>query len=162
MVTHPILIPLLPLASFAVIIFFGKLMKEKSAWIAVLASALSCAVSFKAVFEVIQGRPFHQGFTWLVISGSPIEFGIAIDPLAAMMLFVVTFIGTLIILYSVGYMHKDPRYPRFFAYLSLFMFSMLGLVLSSTLFLIYLFWELVGLCSYFLIGFWFEKKSAAE
>ena len=162
MVTHPILIPLLPLASFAVIAFFGKWLKEKSAWIAILASSLSCTVSFKAIVEVIQGRPFHQGFTWLVISGLPIEFGIAIDPLSAMMLFVVTLIGTLIIIYSVGYMHEDPRYSRFFAYLSLFMFSMLGLVLSSTLVQIYLFWELVGLSSYFLIGFWFEKKSAAE
>ena len=162
MVTHPILIPLLPLASFIVITFFGKWLKEKSAWVAVLASAASCFISLKAIVQVINGTMFYQSFTWLIINQIPLEFGISIDPLAAMMLFVVTFVGTLIVIYSIGYMHGDPRYPRFFAYLSLFLFSMLGLVLSSTLVQIYLFWELVGLCSYFLIGFWFEKKSAAE
>lgn len=159
---HPILIPLIPLASFAIIAFFGKWLKEKSAWIAILASASACFISLKSISQVIHGTTFHQSFTWLAINQIPLEFGIAIDPLAAMMLFVVTFVGTLIVIYSVGYMHDDPRYPRFFAYLSLFLFSMLGLVLSSTLVQIYLFWELVGLCSYFLIGFWFEKKSAAE
>ena len=99
---------------------------------------------------------------WLVINRIPVEVGILVDPLSAIMLFIVTVIGTLIIIYSTGYMYGDPRYPRFFAYLSLFMFSMLGLVLSSTLVEIYFFWELVGLCSYFLIGFCFEKKEAAE
>src|SRR3989338_7544320 len=162
MVTHPILIPLLPLLSFIVIVFLGKWLKEKSAWIAILASALSCAVSLNAIAQVIKGSNFSKNFTWLIINQIPLEFGIGIDPLSAMMLFVVTFIGTLIVIYSVGYMHGDPRYPRFFAYLSLFLFSMLGLVLSTTLVQMYLFWELVGLCSYFLIGFWFEKKEAAE
>ncbi len=162
MVTHPILIPLFPLASFIVITFFGKWFKEKSAWIAILASAASCFISLKAIAQVIHGTTFYQSFVWLTINQIPLEFGISIDPLAAMMLFVVTFVGTLIVIYSTGYMHDDLRYPRFFAYLSLFLFSMLGLVLSSTLVQMYLFWELVGLCSYFLIGFWFEKKSAAE
>src|SRR3990167_3914092 len=162
MVTHPILIPLLPLLSFITIVFFGKWLREKSAWIAILTSALSCAVSFNAITKVIKGSNFSQNFTWLLINQIPLEFGIGIDPLSAMMLFVVTFIGTLIVIYSAGYMQGDPRYPRFFAYLSLFLFSMLGLVLSTTLVQMYLFWELVGLCSYFLIGFWFEKKEAAE
>ncbi|MBI1977606.1 MAG: NADH-quinone oxidoreductase subunit L [Candidatus Omnitrophica bacterium] len=162
MVTHPILILLLPFTAFAVIVFFGKWLKEKSAWVAILASLASCAVALQAAFHVTQGETLSQSLTWMVINQIPIEFGIVIDPLAAMMLFVVTFIGSLIIIYSVGYMHGDARYPRFFAYLSLFMFSMLGLVLSATLVQIYIFWELVGLCSYFLIGFWFEKKEAAE
>src|SRR3989338_5609171 len=162
MVTHPILIPLLPLLSFIAIVFFGKWLREKSAWIAILASVLSCVVSLRAITQVIQGSNFSQNFTWLIINQIPLEFGIGIDPLSAMMLFVVTFIGTLIVIYSVGYMHGDPRYPRFFAYLSLFLFSMLGLVLSTTLVQMYLFWELVGLYSYFLIGFWFEKKEAAD
>ena len=162
MVTYPVFIPLIPLASFAIIVFFGKWLKEKSAWVAILASAASCVLSLRAAWTVAQGGSFHQSFNWLMINNIPLEFGIAIDPLSAVMLFVVTFIGTLIVIYSVGYMHEDPRYARFFAYLSLFLFSMLGLVLSSTLVQIYLFWELVGLCSYFLIGFWFEKKSAAE
>ena len=162
MVTNSLLIPLLPLASFVTITFLGKWLKKKSAWVAILASTASCVLSFQTISQVIKGAAIYQNVTWLLINNVPLEFGIAVDPLTAMMLFVVTFVGTLIIIYSVGYMRGDSRYPRFFAYLSLFMFSMLGLVLSSTLVQIYLFWELVGLCSYFLIGFWFEKKSAAE
>ena len=76
------------------------------------------------------------------------------------MFLMVTFIATLIHIYSMGYMRDDPRYPLFFAYLSLFCFSMLGLVAASNVFMIFMFWELVGLCSYLLIGFWFQKKSA--
>ena len=74
------------------------------------------------------------------------------------MFVMVTFIATLIHIYSMGYMHDDPRYPRFFTYLSLFCFSMLGLVASSNVFMIFIFWELVGVCSYLLIGFWYEEK----
>ena len=74
------------------------------------------------------------------------------------MFLMVTFIATLIHIYSMGYMHDDPRYPRFFTYLSLFCFSMLGLVASSNVFMIFIFWELVGVCSYLLIGFWYEEK----
>ncbi len=74
------------------------------------------------------------------------------------MFLMVTFIATLIHIYSIGYMHDDPRFPRFFAYLSLFCFSMLGLVAASNVFMIFIFWELVGVCSYLLIGFWYEEK----
>ena len=74
------------------------------------------------------------------------------------MFLMVTFIATLIHIYSMGYMHDDPRYPAFFTYLSLFCFSMLGLVASSNVFMIFIFWELVGVCSYLLIGFWYEEK----
>jgi proton-translocating NADH-quinone oxidoreductase chain L len=87
-----------------------------------------------------------------------LPLGIAIDSLAAIMFVMVTFIATLIHIYSMGYMHGDKRYPRFFTYLSLFCFSMLGLVASSNVFMIFIFWELVGVCSYLLIGFWYEEK----
>ena len=87
-----------------------------------------------------------------------VPLGIAIDNLAALMFVMVTFIATLIHIYSMGYMHDDPRYPRFFTYLSLFCFSMLGLVASANVFMIFIFWELVGVCSYLLIGFWYEEK----
>ncbi len=162
MVTQIALIPFFPLASFLAIVFLSKWLKEKSAWVAILGSATACLISFGVIAKVAAGTNFHATFTWLTVNKIPLEFGVAVDPLSAMMLFVVTFIGTLIVIYSVGYMHGDPRYPRFFAYLSLFLFSMLGLILSPTLVQIYLFWELVGVCSYFLIGFWFEKKEAAE
>ncbi len=87
-----------------------------------------------------------------------VRLGVAIDNLSAIMFLMVTFIASLIHIYSMGYMRDDPRYPRFFAYLSLFCFSMLGLVASSNVFMIFIFWELVGLCSYLLIGFWYEEK----
>jgi proton-translocating NADH-quinone oxidoreductase chain L len=87
-----------------------------------------------------------------------VKLGVSIDNLGAVMFLMVTFIATLIHIYSMGYMEKDPRYPRFFAYLSLFCFSMLGLVASPNVFMIFIFWELVGLCSYLLIGFWYEEK----
>src|SRR3989338_2257873 len=164
MVTQAILIPLLPLISFTMIIFFGKKLGTKSALIAIAASVGSCLLSASVVLPVIlnHGTALHASLTWLMINGKPIEFGILVDPLSSVMLFVVTFVGSLIVIYSVGYMHNDPRFSRFFAYLSLFLFSMLGLVLSSTLVQMYFFWELVGLCSYFLIGFWFEKYEAAQ
>ncbi len=88
--------------------------------------------------------------------------GIAIDNLSVIMFLMVTFIATLIHIYSMGYMHDDPRYPRFFTYLSLFCFSMLGLVASPNVFMIFIFWELVGVCSYLLIGFWYEEKSNCD
>ena len=92
---------------------------------------------------------------------SSTSFTLRADALTAIMLCTVTFIGTLIAIYSVGYMHGDPGYPRFFAEISLFIFSMTGLVLADNFFLLYAFWEGVGLCSYLLIGFWFTRPSAA-
>ncbi|MBX6315501.1 MAG: NADH-quinone oxidoreductase subunit L, partial [Isosphaeraceae bacterium] len=91
-----------------------------------------------------------------------IPIGIYIDNLAVIMFVMVSLIATLIHVYSMGYMHDDPRYPLFFTYLSLFCFSMLGLVASATIFMIFVFWELVGLCSYLLIGFWFEEKKNTD
>ncbi len=91
-----------------------------------------------------------------------IPIGIHIDNLAVIMFLMVTFIASLIHLYSMGYMHDDPRYPRFFMFLSLFCFSMLGLVASANVFMIFVFWELVGACSYLLIGFWYEEKKNAD
>jgi NADH-quinone oxidoreductase subunit L len=91
-----------------------------------------------------------------------IPMGIYIDPLTAVMLMVVTIVASLVQIYSMGYMHGDPRFARYYAFLSLFTFSMLGLVLAGTYILMFVFWELVGLTSYLLIGFWFEKKSASD
>src|SRR4029079_18183867 len=85
-----------------------------------------------------------------------------IDNLSVIMFLMVTFIATLIHVYSIGYMHDDSRFPRFFAYLSLFCFSVLGLVASANVFMIFIFWELVGVCSYLLIGFWYEDKKNAD
>lgn len=162
MVTLTYLIPTFPLLSFVILIFFGKKLRHKSALIAIGASLLSLASATPLILATWHGSTFAHAFNWIAINGVPLSFGIWVDPLASMMLFVVTFVGSLIIIYSVGYMHEDPRFSRFFAYLSLFMFSMLSLVLSPNFVMLYMSWELVGLCSYLLIGFWFEKDSAAR
>src|SRR3989338_4926949 len=122
------LIPLLPLIAFGINIFFGRRLGEKSALVAVLASASSCVISALVICPVLRGEKLLLNYNWLPFENRFFQFGFLVDPLSAMMLFVVTFIGSLIIIYSIGYMHGDARYSRFFAYLALFMFSMLGLV----------------------------------
>ncbi len=162
MVTLAYLIPLFPLISFTILIFFGKKLGHKSALLAIGASTLSFLSALPLILATFHGESFSHSFEWMKLAGTTLTFGIWVDSLTAMMLFVVTFVGTLIIIYSVGYMHEDPRFSRFFAYLSLFMFSMLSLVLSRNFIMLYMSWELVGLCSYLLISFWFEKDSAAN
>jgi NADH-quinone oxidoreductase subunit L len=161
------LIPLLPLAAFFINIAVGKRLPRKGDWVSLGAIALGLAISIGIFYEVFRAYDpnfkYHVVFPWLDLGGRfVIQGGILIDNVTAMMLLVVTGVSTLVHLFSVGYMHGDPRYSRFFAYLSIFSFSMLGLVLSDSFFFIYIFWELVGLSSYLLIGFWFEKKSASD
>jgi len=103
----------------------------------------------------------YANYTWFKAGEVNASFGLRADPLSAIMLVTVTFIGSLIALFSVGYMHGDEGYPRFFAEISLFIFSMTLLVLADNFLLLYAGWEGVGLCSYLLIGFWFTKPSAA-
>ena len=106
--------------------------------------------------------PAQGGFSWISIPSLSVEFGYLLDPLSILMLLIVTGVGSLIFIYSAAYMKGDGSYARFFASLSLFAFSMLGIVLSSNLLLLFVFWELVAVSSYLLIGFWFEKPSAAD
>ena len=107
-------------------------------------------------------------FTWITMGGAPssdlikIDLGIKIDNLTVLMLFVVNLISALVHYFSIEYMHGDKKYTRYFAYLGVFTFSMLGIVLTHNLLMMYIFWELVGLSSFLLIGFWFEKKSASD
>ena len=107
---------------------------------------------------LLGGRPLSSSADPLVAKSLTFPLGVYIDNLSVIMFLMVTLVATLIHIYSIGYMYEDPRFPRFFAYLSLFCFSMLGLVASSNLFMIFIFWELVGVCSYLLIGFWYEDK----
>lgn len=163
------LIPLLPLLAFVIIIFLTSKAKMTSAIIAFAAVATSFAISVTILWEtILNPKTTEIALDWLNISatgaikGLNIQMGLLIDPLAAVMLFVVTLVAMLVILYSIGYMHGDEGFSRYFAYLSLFTFSMLGLVISNNYFQMFVFWELVGLCSYLLIGFWFFKPSAAD
>jgi NADH-quinone oxidoreductase subunit L len=157
------LIPLFPLLSFVMIVFFMSKNEKLSSYFAIAMVIISCLFSFGVLFEVLANpEPFQLSFDWLTWSNFKIPIGIFVDPLTAVMLIVVTIVSSLVHIYSLGYMHGDPRFSRFYSYLSLFTFSMLGLVLAGSYILILVFWELVGLTSYLLIGFWFEKKVAAD
>jgi len=166
------LIPLIPLLSFLFLAFTAKRIKEPvSGYIGTAALfsvfALSVYTAYKYFFEVGLVNGKYEAIkimikeNWVNFNGKlAIDLGILIDPISVMMLIVVSTVSLMVHIYSLGYMHSDTGFSRFYAYLSLFTFSMLGLVLSSNLFLIYIFWELVGVSSFLLIGFYFEKPSA--
>src|SRR3972149_3841758 len=157
------LIPLLPFRAFWLIVFGGRRLPGQGASVAIGALLAAAVFSLLLFFRLLGGaEPIHSTINWLVLGQQPLALGIQVDALTAVMLLVVTVVGSMIFIYSVGYMHGDPRYPRFFAYLSLFAASMLLLVLADNFLFLYVGWELVGLCSYFLIGFWFERPAAAR
>src|SRR5437667_305657 len=156
------LIPLLPFIAFWAILFRGRRLPGEGAYVAIGALGLSGLLSLVILGQVMFGGRYQATMVWATMGDRPLAVGYAVDPLTAVMLFVVTVVGSLIFIYSVGYMHGDPRYPRFFAYLSLFAASMLLLVLANNFLVLYAGWELVGLCSYLLSGFWFERPAAAR
>ncbi|MBI3088291.1 MAG: NADH-quinone oxidoreductase subunit L [Candidatus Omnitrophica bacterium] len=157
-----LLIPGLPLAAFVILILIGRRLPPPVAgWVSVGALVGSCALTWAIGGDVLHGHRPHLQWPWLSAESGFWTIGLAVDGLTWLMLAVVTSIGTLIQLYAIGYMRGDPRCSRFFAYLSLFCASMLALVMADHFVLLYAGWELVGLCSYLLISFWFEKPSAA-
>lgn len=169
MTENALLIALLPLLSFVVITFLTKKSKKASAGVALTAVGCSALLSIKTFIDILSGAAAQQvAVNWISIpslgsfKGLNIQMGILIDPLSSLMLVIVTFVATLVVLYSFGYMKGDEGYSRYFSYISLFVFSMIGLVISNNYFQTFVFWELVGLCSYLLIGFWFHKTSAAD
>ena len=163
MLAYSWVIPLLPLLAFAAIVLVANPNKKLSSYLSIGAIVISFVLSIIVLTQVIANpAPKEFSINWMDIPGFRVDFGILIDPLTSVMLLVVTIVSMLVQIYSVGYMAGDPRFSRYFAFLSLFTFSMLGLVLSNNFFSIFIFWELVGLTSYLLIGFWFEKKSAAD
>src|SRR5262249_33621429 len=110
-----------------------------------------------------QWKPIaDSAVTWLAVGGLHVDFGLRFDPLSMLMMLVVTGVASLIHIYSWGYMHDDAGFSRFFASLSLFTFSMLGIVLANNFVELFIFWELVGVSSYLLIGFWYERPAAAD
>ncbi len=161
----PITILLLPLIAFLLLIFFGKKLPRQGDWLASGFITITFLLSLILLITKLNFYPaesFSANFDWAVVGSQTISFGIMIDNLAAVMLLVVTLVSTLVHFFSIGYMNNDPRYSRYFAYLGLFSFSMLGIVLTNNILLMYVFWELVGISSYLLIGFWYEKKSASN
>ena len=166
MLLYALLIPAVPLAAFVIQVFFGRRLPRGGDWVSL--SAIVLAFFFSLPFFTQALSAAHPDFrisfgrwTWLDLGTTQIAVGLLVDNITAIMLMVVTLVSGLVHFYSVGYMHGDPRYSRFFGFLSLFSFSMLGLILCDNFLLLYLFWELVGLSSYLLIGFWYEKPSAA-
>ncbi len=170
-VTAIALIPLLPLAGFVLLGLFGRKYLKKSSGIIgtalLLASAilaLYTAYEYFFVYGKVDGvyRQFIPlQITWLEFSkGVSIDMGLTIDPISVMMLVVVSFVSLMVHIYSLGYMKGEARFPTYYSFLSLFTFSMLGLVLASNIFQVYIFWELVGVSSFLLIGYYYDKPSA--
>jgi NADH-quinone oxidoreductase subunit L len=164
------LIFLLPLFSFIIIsLFFRPFLNHKpkvGGYITIAALLGSFGLSVWALTEVM-ATPGHSlpvpDINWVIIEGGvTIHLGLIMDSLTAVMLIVVTLVSLMVQIYSQGYMHGDPGYHRYYAFMSLFTASMLGLVLADNLLFVYVFWEMVGLCSYLLIGFWFHRPSAAN
>jgi NADH-quinone oxidoreductase subunit L len=161
------LIPGLPLLGAIVAGLFGpKYLREQSHWPVVLGVVGACLVTFAVVLPPLLGHDTVDivrapAATWFHAGSLNVAYSIAADPLTAVMLCAITFVGSWIAIYSIGYMHGDPGYPRYFAVLGLFVTMMCLLVLADNLLLLYAGWEGVGLCSYLLIGFWFQKPAAA-
>jgi len=164
------LIFLLPLFSFVIISFFIRpfVLRESrvAGYITITAIAGSLFLSIWALVAVL-AAPGHElpipDINWVIIEGGvTIHLGLIMNSLTAVMLIVVTVVSLMVQIYSQGYMHGDPGYHRYFAFMSLFTASMLGLVVADNLLFLYVFWELVGLCSYLLIGFWFHRPAAAN
>jgi NADH-quinone oxidoreductase subunit L len=158
-----ILIPLLPFTGFLIAGLFGKYLKERAAVVAVAGVFGAFVFAVSALIDVLSGTLIDTNlYSWIAIGNLNITVGFQIDQLTAVMLMVVTTLSTLIHIYSIGYMHGDKGFARFFAYLELFTFFMLVLVMANNFLLMFVGWEGVGLCSYLLIGFWYEKKSASD
>ncbi len=167
------LLVILPLAGFLVTALIGRRLGKQAHWIPVLVVLGAWVIAMGLAYEVLTGAaPLIAGsedthgyvvgwFTWIPADQFVVEVGFYVDALTACLLIVVTTIGLLVHIYSIGYMSHDPGYWRFFAYLNLFMFSMLLLVLAASWLVVFVAWELVGLSSYLLIGFWYRKRSAA-
>ncbi|MEC1697416.1 NADH-quinone oxidoreductase subunit L [Schinkia azotoformans] len=159
------LIPLFPLLSFVLLLLIGRRLKESSAYVGMLATLASLLLSIMVLLERLQGENVKIEGTWLTIGNTGLTAGFEVNQLNALMLFIVSLVSFLVHMYSKGYMHGDERMPVFYSYLGLFTFAMLSLVISPNLLQVYIFWELVGLGSFLLIGFYFfnpEARAAAK
>ncbi len=157
------LFPAVPLAAALVILALAKSRRKTAAVLAIAGLMSVLATSIVAFLATVQTHGFRavHNFTWFTFGDQALRLGFVLDPLGAAMLVMISLVGLCIFVFSVGYMADDKDFTRFFAYLSFFSGAMLGLVLANSLLLLFMFWELVGLASYLLIGFWIERPSAA-
>jgi len=161
------LAPVLPLTGAVLLLLLGKPLRRLSGWLASFLVGAAFIVSLLALLDLLalgaeERTATVRLFDWISVGTFEAPMEVRVDPLSMVMALTVTGVSFLIHVYSVGYMDGDPRYSRYFAYLNLFVFSMLALVLANNFVVLYLGWELVGLCSYLLIAFWFERKLAAD
>ena len=170
------LIPIVPVACFVIVGLLGKKMHQGGGYLAILGAAASCILAVLVSYEYLTGdlyaagQPFEMSLKWLSVGGFDINFGIYIDGLSCIMMLFASFISTMIFVYSLGYMDdQGDKKRRYFAEVSLFLTGMLGLVVSGNYLEMFIFWEVMGLCSYLLIGFWSfdhpeaqQKSSAAK
>src|SRR6266516_2314180 len=157
-----LLVPLAPLAGAIVAGLGGRRIGRSGAhWVTIIGVAISFAASCLIFVDVLDGAVFNGPvYTWLVSDGTRFEIGFLIDRLSALMMVVVTFVSLMVHVYTIGYMADDPGYQRFFAYIALFTFSMLMLVMANNFLQLFFGWEAVGLVSYLLIGFWYTRPRA--
>src|SRR6059058_2680328 len=157
------LLPAVPFAAAVLILGLGKSRRKSAAVLAIGGQIIVLAMSIAAFLPTLQTHGFRaiQNFTWFTFGDQTLRLGFVLDPLAAAMLVMISLVGLCIFVFSVGYMAEDKNFTRFFAYMSFFSGAMLGLVIANSLLLLFIFWELVGLASYLLIGFWIERPSAA-
>lgn len=167
LVTLVPLIPIVPLLTFAIIVVFTRRNDKLSSYLAVAAIVISWLLSMVIVLGAVSHMPHfaeepavHLTLLCIPTGATTLDIGVQIDPLTVALLFMVPTVCMMIFIYSMGYMKGDPRYSRFFAYICLFATGMLGLVVADNLLLLFICWEVMGLCSYLLIGFWFEKPEA--
>jgi len=162
MKTLYLLVPLAPLAGAILAGLFGRALGRAGAhWAAILSVLASFLASCWILADVLQGNTFDGSvYTWLSSGGVRLEVGFLVDRLSALMMVVVSFVSLMVHVYTIGYMAEDPGYQRFFAYISLFTFSMLMLVMANNFLQLFFGWEAVGLVSYLLIGFWYTRPSA--
>jgi NADH-quinone oxidoreductase subunit L len=155
-------IALAPLVGAIVSGLFGKVVGRRGAHVVTILGVLVSFIgSVSVLIDVLGGARFNATlYEWMVLGGLKMEVGFLVDGLTAMMMCVVTFVSLMVHVYTIGYMHEDPGYQRFFSYISLFTFSMLMLVMSNNFLQLFFGWEAVGLVSYLLIGFWFKKPTA--
>jgi len=161
--TQLLLVVLLPLLGSILAGLFGRRIGRAGAHsVTILGVAASCVLSAHVLWQLLQGAaPFNENlYTWFQVGDIGAHVGFMVDKLTAMMMVVVTFVSLLVHVYTIGYMHEDDGYQRFFSYISLFTFSMLMLVMSNNFLQLFFGWEAVGLVSYLLIGFWYKKPSA--
>jgi len=162
-VTNLWLIPAVPLAASLIILSLANSRRSAGAVLAIIGQVAALALSILAFSLTLQTPGFRaiHNFTWFTFGEQALRIGWVLDPLAAAMLVMIALVGLCIFIFSIGYMADDKNFTRFFAYLSFFSGAMLGVVIANSLLLLFVCWELVGLASYLLIGFWIEKPSAA-